>query len=298
MISRSRAILLIAMILAGRGARAGAGEGEIAMPTMGVDDDGLDAADAPAGPQHLEASRASNGPIYRLDPAVDIPLLVLGGTLSAAWLLGDELGPANCAPLCDERDVNAFDRFSAGSYDERWALASNITLIGTAAVGVVALFANQRSVCAFSDLVVAVETVLLANSVTVVANLAARRPRPYLYSEAAPLRVRTSGTASLSFPSGHVTTATALTTAVFGALYARHPRSPWTYIFLGFGVAASGVVAAGRILAGRHFLSDVLAGALVGTGMGVLVPSLHERRLALVPTASAGAAGLSLSGSF
>jgi hypothetical protein len=30
-----------------------------------------------------------------------------------------------------------------------------------------------------------------------------------------------------------------------------------------------------RVRAGKHFYSDVLAGAAIGTGVGVLVPALH-----------------------
>ena len=43
------------------------------------------------------------------------------------------------------------------------------------------------------------------------------------------------------------------------------------------GVAITGAVGIGRVAAGRHFPTDVIAGATVGTGIGVLVPHLHVK---------------------
>ncbi len=238
------------------------------------------------------------GPVYKLDLKVDLPVLIIGGLVSFGWFFKGELGPAHCAPLCDEDDVNAFDKFAAGNYNQNWARASDITLVGTMALGVVALFVDQRSVSAFSDLLVVAEAVLLTNAMITVAKFALRRPRPYLYSEKAPESKRNDAESSLSFPSLHVGTASALTTSVFGVLYARHPKSPWTWAFLGVGTAATGVIAAGRILSGRHFLSDVIVGASLGVCMGILVPALHKKNMKVVPTATEDSAGLAIMGTF
>jgi membrane-associated phospholipid phosphatase len=147
-------------------------------------------------------------------------------------------------------------------------------------------------------LLVVAESVLLTNALITVAKFSFRRPRPYLYSEKAPESKRQDAEASLSFPSLHVGTASALTTSVFGVLYARHPKSPWTWAFLGVGTAATGVIAAGRIISGRHFLSDVLMGAAIGVGMGILVPALHKKNMWVVPTVGEDSAGLAIAGKF
>ena len=55
------------------------------------------------------------------------------------------------------------------------------------------------------------------------------------------------------------------------------------------GVSAS--VAVERVAAGWHFPTDVLAGALVGTTVGVVVPALHLRRVRLMPEAISSAGG-------
>jgi membrane-associated phospholipid phosphatase len=60
----------------------------------------------------------------------------------------------------------------------------------------------------------------------------------------------------------------------------RHPRSPWRVpIWIGTqGIAAATAVL--RVQAGKHFWSDVLTGAVVGSAIGWLVPYLHRVDLA------------------
>ncbi len=237
-------------------------------------------------------------PVYELNPVVDGPVFFLAGVVAVGWLLGDELGEADCAPLCDRRDVNSFDRWSAGYYDENWARVTDFTLLGIMGVGVVSLFIDEGFKAGLVDLFVVAESVLLANAFVVALNLMARRPRPYLYSTEAPLDVRNSGTASLSFGSGHVAATTSFTTAMFGVFHARHPDSPWPWVFLGVGTAASGVVAAGRIMSGRHFMSDVIIGGVSGICMGILVPAMHKKNVIVAPTIIDSGAGLALTRSF
>ena len=63
-----------------------------------------------------------------------------------------------------------------------------------------------------------------------------------------------------SFPSGHTMTAFAVATP----LLLFYPTLAIGLLFCAISIAAS------RILLGMHFLSDVLAGALIGTGLGYL----------------------------
>ncbi len=240
-----------------------------------------------------------SNPVYKLNPAVDLPVFFVAGFAAVGWTLGDELGPAHCAPLCDKGAVNTMDRHVAGYFSERWARISDAALLGLLGLGVTALFADEGFTSGIVDLVVVAESVLIANSAIILLNLTTRRPRPYLYSDSAPEDVRSSGTAQLSFPSGHVGAATAMTTTMFGVLYLRHPDSPWPWVWLGVGIAASGLVATGRVMAGRHFISDVLVGGAIGVCIGILVPALHKRRLIVTPTVlDDSAAGLSFVGVF
>ena len=75
------------------------------------------------------------------------------------------------------------------------------------------------------------------------------------------------GADRFSFPSGH--TITAFTVAVSLSMF--YPSLTVGLLFCAVSVAAS------RILLGMHFLSDVLAGALIGTTLAYL--SVHLLRL-------------------
>jgi membrane-associated phospholipid phosphatase len=259
---------------------------------------GFSCSEAEAELKSMDRVPHPHGPTYKLNLEVDLTAILLGGMVTVGWFLGDELGPPRCAPLCDKGEVNIFDQSSAGYYNERWATVSSIIVGSTLATGLVTLFADHRSIHGFSDLLIVAESILLTNGFIVLTNLSTRRPRPYMYSQKAPEKVRNSGTAALSFPSGHVGATASLTTSMFSVLYARHPHSPMPWVFLGFGTLATAAVATGRVMAGRHFKSDVLVGATVGACIGILVPALHERNLKVAPMVAENTGGLVFHGTF
>jgi membrane-associated phospholipid phosphatase len=105
------------------------------------------------------------------------------------------------------------------------------------------------------------------------------RPRPYTHHKSA--RVggfrRRQGTSEpfLSFYSGHAGMAFASGTS--GAfLYGVRSSDAWSRRALwGAEMAFAGATASQRLIAGRHYLSDVVAGALIGGSLGVGIPLLH-----------------------
>jgi membrane-associated phospholipid phosphatase len=76
----------------------------------------------------------------------------------------------------------------------------------------------------------------------------------------------------ISFPSGHATQTFALAAVIAG-----HYRQPWVRV-TAFLVAGS--VGLARIHLNKHYASDIVAGALIGTAVGGTVVSLGERRRA------------------
>jgi membrane-associated phospholipid phosphatase len=124
--------------------------------------------------------------------------------------------------------------------------------------------------------------------------LASGRPRPFLYGEKAPLSARNSADAGLSFLSSHTALSFSIATSTLVTMRRLHPGSKLTWIVAGVGGGIATFVATARVLGGMHFVTDVAGGAIVGTSVGVLVPSLHGSPVSIVPVGGDGQHGLAL----
>ncbi len=115
-----------------------------------------------------------------------------------------------------------------------------------------------------------------------------QRPRPYTYNTSLDLAQRLSSANNESFLSGNA--GVLFYHATFASLVIRdlYPEKPWLpYLF----AATHGLAALSSywsVRSGMHFPSDVLAGALWGSGVAILVTQLHKtkaRQLKLTPWA-------------
>ncbi len=229
-------------------------------------------------------SRGEEGP-WRIDLRLDLPLtLGLGAYSLVSEVVASHLDGPACGPLCDPGGVNALDR---GVIGNRSALAADLS-----DAGFISGIALPHLLGALDRLVsggggglrgYAEDSLLLLQALSanfLVANLvklAVRRPRPYAYDPAVPEETRLGAEASLSFYSGHSSTAFAMATAYALIYQARHPESPSRFaVFAGGYLLASGVALC-RVAAGKHFWTDVLAGAAAGSLVGWLVVELHHR---------------------
>jgi membrane-associated phospholipid phosphatase len=216
-------------------------------------------------------------PAYRLVPALDIPVAAASLAISAATLLSTPISPAWCAPRCDPSTLPGIDSGLAGRWDTGFRTVSDVGL-GVAVAGSVLLLGLVEDLGdAAQDGAVVLESVLVASALQTLTAMAVRRPRPFLYGDTAPLSDRTSPSAGLSFFSGHASASFAAVTAFWRALR-RIDGGDTTrsWIAFGVGLGLASLVAASRVGAGQHFPTDVLAGAVVGSSIGVLVPALHE----------------------
>jgi membrane-associated phospholipid phosphatase len=107
-----------------------------------------------------------------------------------------------------------------------------------------------------------------------------QRPRPYTYNPAAEVQqyAEAQGADShVSFYSGH--SAMSFGAAVAGSyLFAVSTTDEKARATLwGVELALATATANLRVRAGKHFYSDILVGALIGTGVGFAVPYLHQR---------------------
>ena len=56
----------------------------------------------------------------------------------------------------------------------------------------------------------------------------------------------------------------------------KYPNSPWRWAIYGSAALVTGITGYARTEGGKHFYSDIIAGAALGVTMGILVPYLHR----------------------
>lgn len=246
----------------------------------------------PIVPSPTDATR----PAFQLYAEVDLPVLGVGIVMAAARLVRTQ--KAFCAPQCDPGDLNALDRTTAGFWSPAWGTASDFGLYALMAGAASVLIVDEGVVDALNDSVVIAESALSATAVSSLLTLAAGRPRPFLFGTNASLEDRNSADAGLSFLSSHASVSFALATSTFMASHRLHPKSKGPYAILGVGLALAAFVGFARVEAGKHFITDSVGGAIVGSSLGILVPSLHTTPVKVVPIVSDTQKGFSFVGSF
>ena len=170
----------------------------------------------------------------------------------------------------DPRRIFRPDRFAVDLSSASAATASDLFM--DAGVGMPLVFFTKKTFK--TDLLMLAESNLLCEGITQLSKGLFQRPRPFAYRSdhaGKPL----GRDAFRSFISGH--TSAAFNGAVLaGVVYAkRHPGSKGSRAVWTAGLAAAAAAGTCRVLAGRHFPTDVLAGAAVGAFTGWLIPQLH-----------------------
>jgi membrane-associated phospholipid phosphatase len=172
-------------------------------------------------------------------------------------------------------DLPSFDAIACFPYSDGASKAS--TIATGAALMWPALFAlsGEKSEL-FPAAVTYAEALLWTFAAKDALKLLVPKARPYAYGSGE-LTAELRGEAYESFPSGH--TALAFCGATSFAVLAfelsgDRPETPWL-VAGGYAVAAA--TGALRVAAGKHFVSDVVVGALLGSAIGYGVTKLHIR---------------------
>jgi len=207
-------------------------------------------------------------PAATIDMPLQVPALAIDDLKSAwsapaAWTSGDwqrvGLGAAALVGVSlalDRPADRAVRRMDRGSYDPWAKRLDTLGGVGTVAIAggayVGGLLADQPRVREFgAD---AAFSMLVAQSVTLPVKVLAGRFRPD--QEAGPYHFKPLG-GSQSFPSGHATQAFTL-----AAVVSEYADNPWASAAAYGGAALVGLA---RLEQRAHYVSDVVAGALVGT---------------------------------
>lgn len=124
------------------------------------------------------------------------------------------------------------------------------------------------------DFVIFAQTAFVNGLLTETSHLVAQRPRPFVYAD--PQRGQDASNYT-SFYSGHTSFSAASTTYLTLTLAGRGAPI-WLVVSAGASAyALASLTGTYRILAGRHFPSDVLIGALMGVLVALFVAKRHRK---------------------
>jgi membrane-associated phospholipid phosphatase len=261
-----------------------------------------------APPARADWTRAAPADKVALLPVADLALAAGG----MAYWLGTELAKSQLAPaacrVCNGFDntglsngpgagrsglngVDAYfhDQLTGALWSRKGSdTISNVLGFGLFPAGALvaaALAPGKGSGGAgLRGMVISVESVAVAGTLIQSIKYVAARKRPFVRhghatdgstdAEGATYDVNNPDS-HLSFPSGHTGATAALTvSAAMLATLQESKAAPWLWA----GAAVCTVsVAALRMMAEKHYFTDVLAGAAIGAGTGALVPWLHKR---------------------
>lgn len=225
------------------------------------------------------------GQHFTVDPVSDGVLI--GGGAAISGLLSLILSTGEIKPTLPGPESNLLwiDKLAVTQHvDPNAGLYSSIGLGAAIGFAVIDPFlsAKRDGWDAFLvDAVLYAETVSLTETLTDITKIAVRRPRPidYVNCPAGTTSVACTENTDLqlSFVSGHASTVGAIgATATYLAFQRSGRKAARPWITLGTSVALTTFVSIERVRAGEHFPTDVLAGAVAGAMVGVLVPHLHR----------------------
>lgn len=223
------------------------------------------------------------GPRMQVNFPVD---LTISGVGAAIWLttefLKGKIAPSTChwcePPAGDLAVKNAL-RWSNTKPADITSYVTGFALAPMAALGLDAIAVHARGGSFLEwgeDATVIVESIIVAANINQLVKFTVGRERPFVHDLAPadkPL-TKSPGDNNLSFYSGH--TMLGFVSAVSAGTVASlkgYRAAPWIW---GTGLTLAAATGYLRIAADKHYFTDVLTGAIMGSAAGFLVPWLHR----------------------
>ena len=211
---------------------------------------------------------------YDLTKDIIIGTISLGMFVSPFFINNE---PGSIPTGLQRNNVNAFDRPLMFSYNKALDKISDYGVYGLLVLPVISLAGQLKDTHAWLTYgIMYAEAFLLTYGTKDLLKNTINRYRPYMYFGGIP--VGNEDDFHNSFPSG--STALAFLSAGFlsATFSAEYPDSPWKIpVIAGIYTLATGI-ASFRIVSGSHFMTDVLAGAAIGSLYGWVIPILHKRQ--------------------
>lgn len=253
---------------------------------------GAAAPDPKNEPPAVQEPKAVQQPstALRYDLPVDISVTLGAGALALSLeLLASKLAPATCH-WCDRSSTgsNSLNGFDASiRNDLRWnntrtadtastVIGYGIVPLTSVGLGALLVYRDHRTDEFLVDALLVAEATVIALNVNEISKFAFARERPEVHFRTAADRSAMKSTEdNLSFYSGHTTFAFALAASTATvATMRRYRLAPVVWVA---GMLLASTTGYLRIAADKHYATDVITGAVMGTAMGVGIPYLAHR---------------------
>lgn len=221
---------------------------------------------------------------YSLSYSNDIPLTAMAALTSGfgSYLYSQMEVPDR--PM-DKNELFPWDRKFAGRYSETADFMSDmgaILVVTPLVIGGTAVYSGNSNWKEFGTFsLMLVQAALFQSGINLAFRSMELWPRPYVYSEnkkGKNLAEKAKGEAYGSFYSGHASAAFMVAVFTSEWFVQTHPNSVNTGVVRALAFSLAGVESVLRVAAGKHYPTDVMAGAIMGTAISYGVLFMHKKR--------------------
>jgi membrane-associated phospholipid phosphatase len=183
--------------------------------------------------------------------------------------------PSQIPDSLNKNDINDFDRSLMFSYNKSLDIISDYGVYGMLILPILSVIGTGNDINAWlAYCIMYTEAFLLTFGTKDLLKNTIIRYRPYMYEEGVP-----EGQESdyyNSFPSGSTSLAFLSATFLSTTFMQEYPGSKYKLPVIIGSYSLATAVSAMRITSGAHFITDVLAGAAIGSFYGWIIPFLHK----------------------
>ncbi|NND08358.1 MAG: phosphatase PAP2 family protein [Saprospiraceae bacterium] len=216
---------------------------------------------------------------YETNGNTERSIMLPGGiALGSSLLIGSKNKPLSADQLekLNPRNIWGVDRWVTKQFSKKAAKTSDVLLYSSYAVPLTTLLGAKTRKDFGQVGLFALEGLLLNTAATNLTKVLAKRIRPFVYNPSAPLPPKLAKNALYSFFSGHTSNVATMYFLTATVLQDFYPNKGFNNIIWPTAVIIPAVTGYLRMRAGKHFLTDVLTGYVVGAFFGILVPQLHR----------------------
>ena len=174
------------------------------------------------------------------------------------------------------KNINSFDRGATYNWSPQAADWSDILLMTSIASPLLLFTSSAVRDDAGTYTTMFLQNILTTYSVSHLPKAMIRRYRPYSYNDEVEDEIRSSPAATLSFFSAHTSVSFASAVFLSTTFNKYNPNSNLTPYIWGTSLLIASAVGYLRYASGSHFPTDIIAGAIVGSVVGFLIPLIHE----------------------